>query len=119
MKNIIKTIKSLFKKNKSRCCDDYDIKLNMMLGVIFNRVRLANAYNYKYIFSIIPLDHTIIIKCQTYNNISSWTSLSLIHYWKYSKENLTDYIDKELNILTKEADSNYNCYKASKNEKYN
>lgn len=119
MKNIIKTIKSLFKKNKSRCCDDYAIKLNMMFGVIFNRVRLANAYNYKYVFSIIPLDHTVIIKCQTYNNISSWMSLSLMHYWKYSKENLSDYIDKELKVLINEVDSNYNCYKASKNEKDN
>lgn len=119
MKNIIKTINSLFKKNKSRCCDDYAIKLNMMFGVIFNRVRLANAYNYKYVFSIIPLDNTVIIKCQTYNNISNWIVLNLMQYYIYSKEELADYIDKELKCLTNEVDSSYNCYKASKNEKDN
>ena len=119
MNKLFKTIKSIFKKNKDRRYIDYAIKLNMMYGVVFNQVRLANAYNYKYVFSIIPLDHTLIIKCQTYNNISSWMSLNLIHYWIYSKEKLADCIDKELKVLTNEVDSSYNYYKASKNEKDN
>lgn len=118
MKNIIKTIKSLFKKNKRQDID-YAIKFNMIYEVIFNQVRLANINNYKYVFSMIPLDHTVIIKCQTYNNISNWITLSLMQYYMYSKEELAYYIDKELNVLAKEVDSSYNCYKASKNEKDN
>ena len=119
MKKLFKIIKSLFKSDKNRCLIDYAIKLNMMHEVIFNQVRLANCNNYKYVFSMIPLDHTVIIKCQTYNNISSWMALNLMQCYIYSKEKLADYIDKELNVLTNEVDSSYNCYKASKNEKDN
>lgn len=119
MKNIIKTIKSLFKKNKNSCYIDYTVKFNRIYGVIFNQIRLANCNNYKYVFSMIPLDHSVIIKCQTYNNISSWIVLNLIYCYIYSEEELVNYIDKELKFLTNEVDSSYNCYKASKNEKDN
>ena len=119
MNKLLKTIKSIFKNDKNRCFVDYAIKLNMMYEVIFSQVRLANCNNYKYVFSMIPLDHSVIIKCQTYNNISNWIVLNLMQCYIYSKEELVDYIDKELNVLAKEVDSSYNCYKASKNEKDN
>ena len=119
MNKLFKMIKSIFEKDKHPLYTKYNNNINDVYTTVAKQIRLANTYNYKYVFSIIPLDHTVIIKCQTYNNISSWMSLNLMHYLKYSKENLTDYIDKELKVLSNEVDSSYNCYKASKNEKDN
>nr|DAN22844.1 MAG TPA_asm: hypothetical protein [Bacteriophage sp.] len=119
MKKLLKFIRSIFSKNKYSVyvdCIDKDIAVYY---TIVNHVRLANMHSYKHIFSIIPLSNNIIIKCQTYNDISCWSTLSLSLLRCYQEEELADRIDKELKCLTNEVDSSYNCYKASKNEKDN
>ena len=119
MKRIIKTIKFLFAKDKYSCYIDNIDKINMIYHILFNQIRLANIKNYKYVFSIIPANHSVIIKCQTYNNIHNSLTLNLIFCSVFSREGLADYINKELNVLAKETDYSFNCYKASKYEKNN
>lgn len=119
MNELLKTIKSIFAKDKLYFCTKYTNEISMVYDTVSKRVSYANSHSYKYVFSVIYLSDDIIIKCQTYNNISSWTLLNSTYCRTYSKEKLADYIDKELNVLANEVDSSYNCYKVSKNEKDN
>ena len=119
MNKLFKMIKSIFEKDKHPLYSKYDNNINDVYTTVAKQIRLANTHNYKYVFSVIYLSDDIIIKCQIYNNISSWTLLNSIYCCQYSKEKLEDYINKELKVLTNEVDSSYNCYKASKNEKDN
>ena len=119
MNELLKTIKSIFTKDKHHFYTKCPSNVSDVYSVVSNQVRLANMHSYKYVFSIIYLSNSIVIKCQTYDNISESSILDVRRCCWYSKEKLEDYIDKELNVLTKEVDSSYNCYKASKNEKDN
>ena len=119
MKNMIKTIKSLFVKDKNSINVDYENKIDMVCGTIFRRVRSSNISNFKYTFSIIPVYRNIMIKCQAADNTSIWKYLNLTVCCAYSKEELTNYIDKELNSLYKQIDDMCSNYKENKNEKDN
>lgn len=119
MNSMIKTIKSIFSKDKHTFYTEYTNNISTVYDTVSRRVSYANSHSYKHVFSVIYLSDDIIIKCQTYNNVSSWTLLNSTYCCIYSKEKLADYIDKELNVLANEVDSSYNCYKASKNEKDN
>ena len=119
MNNIIKTIKSLFSKNKNYYYIDYAIKINRVYNVIMNQVRIVNTKCYKYLFSIIPTDDNIIIKCQPSNNIYNSLTLSLMHCCILQEDELINYINKQLEALIKETKYSFNYYKANKNEKYN
>lgn len=119
MKKIIKFIKSIFNSDKHPCYTDYINKENMICGVIINQVILANTYRDDYTFSLIPTKHYITIKCQTYNNIYDSMVLSLAHCHVFSREQLTDYIDTQLNALIKNVNKSLRCYKKNKYEEYN
>lgn len=105
MKNIIKTIKSIFVEDKNSISVDYENKVDNVCATIFRRTRLINIKNYKYTFSIIPTYRNIMIKCQADDNTSIWKYLNLTTCCAYSKEELVNYIDKELNALAKQIDS--------------
>lgn len=77
MKDIIKTIKSVFTKDKNSINVDYENKIDMVCGTIFRRVRSVNISNFKYTFSIIPVYRSIMIKCQAADNTSIWKYLNL------------------------------------------
>mgnify|MGYP000967940575 CR=1 FL=1 len=99
MNNLFKNIKSIFTKDKNSIITDYDNKIDIVCGTIFKRVRLVNIDNYKYTISIIPTYRNIMIKCQANDNTSIWRYLNLITCFAFSKEELIDYIDKELKSL--------------------
>lgn len=101
MNKLLKTIKSVFTKNKHTSYTRYVNKINIVNSTIVNRVSLANINSCKHVFSIIPEKNAILIKCKTHNNISNWIILSLTHLCIYSKEELADCIDKELKVLAK------------------
>ena len=105
MKNIIKTIKSIFVEDKNSINVDYENKVNNVCGALFRMVRSVNMSNYKYTFSIIPVYRNIIIKCQARDNTSIWKYLNLTTLCTYPKEELANYIDKELDALYKQIDS--------------
>lgn len=105
MKDIIKTIKSVFTKDKNSIVADYDNKIDIVCGAIFKRVRLVNIDNYKYTVSIIPTYKNIMIKCQAGDDTSIWRYLNLITCFALSREQLIDYIDKELKILINQINS--------------
>ena len=60
MKNMIKTIKSIFVKDKNSINVDYENKIDTVCSTIFRMVRSANISNFKYTFSIIPVYRRII-----------------------------------------------------------
>lgn len=105
MKNIIKTIKSIFVEDKNSISVDYENKVDNVCSTLFRRVRAININNYKYTFSIIPTYRNIMIKCQAGDDTSIWKYLNLTTCCAYSKEELVNYIDKELNALAKQIDS--------------
>lgn len=119
MNKLLKTIKSIFVEDKNHFYTKCPSSVSDVYSVVSNQVRLANMYSYKYVFSIIYLSNSIVIKCQTYDNISDSLILDARRCCLYSKEELINYIDKELRVLTNDVDSSYNCYKAGKNEKDN
>ena len=119
MKNIIKTIKSLFSKNKNHYHDDYAIKINRVYNVIMNQVRLVNTKCYKCLFSIIPIDDNMIIKFQTSNDVYNPLTLSLMYCCILQEDELINYINKQLEALIKETKYSLDYYKENKNEKYN
>lgn len=105
MNNLFKNIKSVFVKDKNSIIADYDNKIDAVCGTIFKRVRLINIDNYKYTVSIIPTYKNIMIKCQAGDNTSIWRYLNLITCFAFSREQLIDYIDKELRILINQINS--------------
>lgn len=114
MNKLLKTIKSVFTKNKHTSYTRYVNKINIVNSTIVNRVSLANINSCKHVFSTIPEKNAILINCKTHNNISNWIILSLTHLCIYSKEELADCIDKELKVLAKQVDCSYNYYKLDK-----
>ncbi len=119
MRKIFKTIKSLFFKDKHSVYTDEIYKNVLMYYTIVKQVRLANVKYDKYMFSIIPTNNNIIIKCQNYHDFYQTSILSLLFCRMFTREELIDYINKELKVLIYNVNSSYNCYKASKNEKDN
>lgn len=119
MKKIIETIKSLFSNKKHSCYVDYAIKINTVYSVIMNQVRLFNIKCYNYLFSIIPTEDNIIIKCQISNRAYNSLTLSLLHCSMLEQKELISYISKQLEALIKETKHSFNCYKTGKNEKDN
>lgn len=112
MKKIIKTIKSIFSKNKYPCYIDCVNTTNMVYNVIINQVRLVNVKCYKYLFSIIPTKDNIIIKCQTSDNVYNSLTLNLIFCNTFQEDELINYVNKHLEALIKETACSFNCYKA-------
>lgn len=111
MNKIIKTIKSLFSNKKHSCYIDYTVKINMVYNVIMNQVRLVNIKCYNYLFSIIPTEDNVIIKCQPSNNVYNSLTLSLMYCSIFQEEELINYIDKQLEALIMETKNSFDHYK--------
>lgn len=114
MEKLFKAIKSLFSKKKHSYDIDHAIKINRIYNIIMNQVRLVNIKCYKYLFSIIPTEDNVIIKCQPCNNIYNSITLSLMHCCILQEDELINHINKQLEALIKEAKYNFNCYKTNK-----
>lgn len=114
MRKLFKTIKSLFSKYKYSVYTDCINKDTLIDYTIVKQVRLANIKYDNYMFSIIPSKNNIIIKCQTTDNVYNMLSLNLVICRIFQRDELIEYINKELKVLVCQTASSYNCYKAEK-----
>lgn len=114
MRKIFKTIKSLFSKDKHSVYTDEIYKNVLIYYTIVKQVRLANIKYKNYMFSIIPSRDNIIIKCQTTDNVYNMIHLNLVICMIFQRDELIEYINKELKVLVCQTASSYNCYKAEK-----